>query len=174
MENMEDCCQPRRIICLPQELRQKGFHLADAVPEDLDCYVEIKKACFQSYVELYYGAWDDKIQFEMNRNIFLRAQNGICFQKIIFQGKTVGFWTVDELEDRIDGITLQIEREARGQGLGSCFLEQVIQFSRERGKTVFLKVFRPNPARRLYERFGFKVYDSDETHYMMKRNPEQG
>lgn len=38
-------------------------------------------------------------------------------------------------------------------------------------KPVRLRVLKVNPARRLYQRLGFRIVDEDETHYTMLRSP---
>ena len=48
----------------------------------------------------------------------------------------------------------------RNQGLGSQLLKQLINLAKERFKVelLHLQVYADNPAKRLYERFGFKEF----------------
>lgn len=54
----------------------------------------------------------------------------------------------------------QLEPQARGRGIGSACLELIADIARGRAcHGVKLHVFRDNPARRLYERHGFRTID---------------
>ena len=59
--------------------------------------------------------------------------------------------------------------EAQGRGIGTRLVEEVLAASRATRRPVRLRVLRVNPARRLYERLGFKVTGETETHFEMER-----
>jgi len=158
-------------MTFPENLISKGFALKEIFANDLDDYIKIKKLCYKKYVDEYYGGWVDDTQIKMNADIFEKTRKQTCFQKIILNGETVGFFGYDELEDRIGGITIQMIEKARNQGVGSFYLEQITRLSVKSVKPVFLKVFKSNPARNLYKRFGFVIYDETLTHYLMKYVP---
>ena len=55
----------------------------------------------------------------------------------------------------------------RGQGIGSQLLSSVIHLAKERFgiKLIHLQVYTDNPAKRLYERFGFKDF-GEQKHWI--------
>lgn len=63
-----------------------------------------------------------------------------------------GFVTTDVPE-----LSIGVVAEARGTGIGSALLDALLSLAREQGyRAVSLSVDRQNPARRLYERRGFR------------------
>jgi len=157
-------------MTLPQNLTAKGFTLSKVADSDLQDYIAIKKHCYEKYVDEYYGGWVDDVQIEMNSNAFREMMGAACFEKVMLHGKTVGFWGFDVCDDTIDKVSVQVVSDVQGQGLGSCYLEQLVVLSAETNKPILLKVFKSNRAMGLYERFGFRVYDESVAHYLMRYN----
>ena len=67
---------------------------------------------------------------------------------------------------------LYIRREDQNQGIGAAVVGALIAEATRRGIPVKLKVLKPNPARRLYERLGFKLDFETETHYHLRTASE--
>lgn len=158
-------------LVAPPALTKKGFSFFTVQPEDFPAYLQTKKECFRRYVDEYYGGWVDETQRRMNRENFEKCRGQSCFQKVLLYGETAGFFGFDEQEDSIGGVTIQLSENARNQGIGSFFLQEVTALSERTGKPVYLQVFRSNPARRLYQRFGFLAEDADSSHYRMRYMP---
>lgn len=150
---------------LPAALRNRGFALADVEEADFESYYAVKKACYETYVDEYFGGWDDAVQLEMNAREFHKARKRLCAQKILLHGETVGFFTYDECDTHIDGVSIQMLEHARNQGVGICYLEHITA----KGKPISLKVFQSNPAQKLYAKFGFVIYDETPSHFLMRR-----
>jgi len=71
----------------------------------------------------------------------------------IFPRENPGYGFVD---DGIPELTIGVLESARGEGAGSAMLEHLLDVARRKGyAAVSLSVDRDNPARRLYERYGF-------------------
>ena len=75
-----------------------------------------------------------------------------------------------EYDDRACYIQdLQVVAQRRGQGVGTAAIEQAAQAALGRGLSrLRLKVFRDNPAARLYRRCGFAVVREDADFYWME------
>lgn len=156
---------------ISKNLADSGFSVENVISNDLQDYIDIKRSCYQKYVDQYYGGWIEEVQIKMNNDIFEKTRRQVCFQKIIMMGETVGFWGFNEFDDRIDNITIQMVEKARNQGVGSFFLEQILSISKEGKKPVFLKVFRTNPAQNLYKSFGFVIFEDTPSHFLMRYDP---
>lgn len=152
---------------LTEELLRKGFAVCDVTGADLPAWQESKKVCFREYVDRWYGGWDDEAQLRMNEATFEKSRKLSCLKKVLLHGETVGFLGFDEGPEEITGLLIHVSAPARNQGLGAWFLSQV----RALGKPASLKVFKDNPARRLYERHGFAVCGETDSHYLMKSLP---
>lgn len=59
-------------------------------------------------------------------------------------------------EEGVPELGLGVIAAARGRGVGTRILERLLERCRERFPAVSLSVRDTNPARRLYERFGFR------------------
>ena len=149
---------------LPQNLINKGFALSEVIKDDLTSYLLVKKCCYKNYVEEYYGRWIDDVQTESNTKAFAKKMEQTCFLKILLNNETVGFLGFNETENAIENISMQMLPEAQNQGIGSCFLECLVKLD----KPLFLRVFKSNPSKGLYERFGFRVCDVTPIHYYME------
>lgn len=70
-------------------------------------------------------------------------------------GAPIGRLYLDERDDDLHLIDISLIPERRGGGIGTAILEDMLDQARGLGKTITLYVEPPNPARRLYLRFGF-------------------
>ena len=57
-----------------------------------------------------------------------------------------------------------IHPEYQNKGIATNILKEYIEIARKDNKKIILKTYKKNPARKLYERLGFKIYKEDETH----------
>ena len=89
--------------------------------------------------------------------------------KIIqYEGKDVGLFTF-YLDSNGDGFIdmLAILPKYRNLGIGSEILEYlIITYPNTR---LYLRTYKQNPARKLYMRFGFVIYDETEDYWWMER-----
>lgn len=158
-------------MILTVELINKGFKLQDVSINDLNNYIDIKRVCYKKYVDEYYGGWNDDIQIKMNRDAFDDMMKETCFKKLLLNNLPVGFFAYNELDDKIDGISIQMVELSQHKGIGSFYLKYITLLSQNENKPIFLKVFKTNPAQNLYRRFGFHKYGETETHYLMMYSP---
>ena len=64
--------------------------------------------------------------------------------------------------------TLLVTQPSANKGIGKKILEEQLKENHEKGIRTILQVFKDNPAKKLYEQLGFKVYGETETHYQME------
>jgi ribosomal protein S18 acetylase RimI-like enzyme len=93
---------------------------------------------------------------------------------IELDGETIGWVRLSATGDEIVLEQLYLAPDRQGRGLGSALLRQLAEEWRHSAKPVTLRVLKENPARRLYERFGFHVTGETEIQYLMRRAPPAG
>lgn len=132
------------------EVRLYGLRPASA--EDFEFVFQLNKANMRRYVELLRG-WDDDAEREDIRAGF---QPGVD-QIITVSGEDVGRLRVERYRDCIEIRHIEILPGYQGRGIGSEIIRDVLREAREAGLPVVLTVLSLNhPARRLYERLGFR------------------
>jgi GNAT superfamily N-acetyltransferase len=89
-------------------------------------------------------------------------------------GEPIGRIYVDEGEDSILLVDISLIPERRQQGLGTALISDLIDRSERGGKATLLSVAWDNPARRLYERLGFRPTDEGGAYAGMRRDSGRG
>ena len=97
-----------------------------------------------------------------------------CADIILLSGTPVGLLKVVRSEDNWDLVQIQILPERQGGGLGSIILKKLLADADEAGVSVSLSVLRANPARRLYERLGFRIVGENGHAYDMRYGSGSG
>jgi len=72
----------------------------------------------------------------------------------LFRGDQGGYGYVD---DQTPELSMALLPAYRGQGIGTDLLTHLLQFASPRYPAISLSVAPENPAKRLYQRFGFEV-----------------
>ncbi len=118
------------------------------------------------YVEALWG-WDAEDQQERYRAQFEPSRIAI----ICSNGHDVGYLQVEDCEDHIFLAGMFLAKDYRRKGIGSEVLGDVMRKAMKTGKAVRLRVLLPNPAQRLYERLGFRITETTDSHVYMEFSP---
>ena len=102
---------------------------------------------------------------ERNERVLARFE---CAQIILLSGAPVGLLKVAKEGKEWDLIQIQIVPERQGTGLGSGILQKLLDEAVHSQAAVILSVLRTNPARRLYERLGFRIVGENDRAYDMR------
>ena len=112
--------------------------------------------------ELSVVAWSDDVkdaflrhQFDAQDAHYREHYEGASFDVIEVDGEAVGRLYVARWEDEIRIMDIALLPEARGAGVGTQLLKDLLDEGARTGKRVSIHVERENPALRLYERLGF-------------------
>lgn len=140
------------------ELRQCKYN-------DLNFIFELKKLCLKWYIDSIYG-WNDEIQLKKTNNELIR---NIDSMKIIQVGKhDIGVTTFFKNDEFYQvGLTM-IHPDYQSKGIGGGIIKDYIAQAKRDNKRIIIKTYKENPARNLYKRLGFKVYDTDQTHIYLE------
>jgi GNAT superfamily N-acetyltransferase len=84
----------------------------------------------------------------------------------------IGRLYLDETDAGLLLMDISLLPERRGAGLGGAILADVLALAGAKGKPVSLHVEIRNPARRLYQRFGFTIVESQGVYDLMEWRPD--
>lgn len=122
--------------------------------------------------------WDDRskeaflwMQFQAQHSYYRQIYPEASYDVILVDEVPVGRLYVERGEEAFLVIDIALLPEYRGQGIGTTLLEQVIEEAQALGKAVQIHVERQNPARRLYERLGFRQLEEQEIYLLLERAP---
>jgi ribosomal protein S18 acetylase RimI-like enzyme len=90
-----------------------------------------------------------------------------CAGIVRVDGVDVGLLKLDRDARPWRLVQIQLRPGVQGRGLGEKLVRAVVDEAVEAGVAVELSVLKFNPARRLYERCGFRVIDEQEREYLM-------
>lgn len=85
-----------------------------------------------------------------------------------YSGRPVGIAKCRETDDCIEIMQLQVLPEYQGRGIGKNIMSTFIEAAARQRKRLALSVLKANPAKRLYERLGFRVVGEDEYEFHMQ------
>lgn len=111
------------------------------------------------------------VQFRAQRTHYERAYPEREDFIIEVDGLSAGEWLVAELPAEIRLIDVSLLSAYRGQGIGTSLLTELLERANEAQKPVVLHVEMQNPAKRLYDRFGFKVEEEVGIYWRMRWAP---
>jgi ribosomal protein S18 acetylase RimI-like enzyme len=111
------------------------------------------------------------MQFRAKQSHYRSAFPGAAYRIPMLNGEPVGCLAISIEAESVHIVDIAILKEFRGRGLGSAILNDVLAEATQLGLHVTLSVELGNPARRLYERLGFKEISRSETDASMRRNP---
>lgn len=80
---------------------------------------------------------------------------------------------VDRWPDQIRLVDISLTPEFRGHGIGRMLMEEILAEGRSTGMRVSIHVEHDNPARRLYDRLGFRHVDTNGVYHLMEWRPER-
>jgi ribosomal protein S18 acetylase RimI-like enzyme len=130
------------------------YTLRKSNEDDFEFVFDLNKANMRKYVEALRG-WDDEAEREDMRRHFRPGSDRI----IALDGKDIGRLAVDCYADRIDLRHIEILPECQGQGIGTAIIRDILGEARQAKLPVTLIVLDMNPAKRLYERLGFRTVE---------------
>lgn len=153
-----------------KENRNMKYSFRDCTIEDFDFLFELKRQNFKWYVDKIWG-WREEEQKERLRQ---DLEKHLSHKKIIkIDNKPIGVYAVHRTADGDLFINeISILKEYQKKGIGRNILENQLEENHQKGIRTILQVFKDNPAKRLYEQLGFKVYGETETHYQMENVKE--
>jgi len=128
---------------------------------DLEFLWKLHNLALKDYVAQTWD-WDEDWQ----RLDFTEKFNPADGKIIVVVGVDAGFWRTIERETETLLVSIRILPEFQNRGIGTKIIKNLLNESKN---PVRLQVLKVNPARRLYEKLGFEIFDETETHFKMIR-----
>jgi len=139
------------------------YALRPATAADYDFLYTLHRAVIREYVEPIWG-WHEAWQAEYFRRKFDTQGRWI----IVVDDQDGGVLIVEETDAEIFLALIELLPRFQGLGLGTTIISDLMEKARARHVPLTLDVLRTNkPARRLYERLGFRVARESEYRYHM-------
>jgi ribosomal protein S18 acetylase RimI-like enzyme len=122
--------------------------------------------------------WDDA-----QKQTFLTMQFNAQYQHYVAQfpnasqdileldNERIGRLYTDRLQHKIHIIDITLLPEFRGRGIGGILLQKLLDEAAAAGKCVSICVEQSNPAKRLYQRLGFRMVQDDGIYGQMEWCP---
>ncbi len=125
--------------------------------------------------ELALVDWDDAQkdaflaqQFSAQHDYYQKHYTGTNCDIILVDGRAAGRLYVARWPEEIRIVDIALLPEYRNGGIGTWLITRILGEGREAGKPVRIHVERFNPARRLYDRLGFKPVEEVGVYYLME------
>ena len=91
-----------------------------------------------------------------------------CAKIIMLDGVDIGLLKVNRDDNPWELIQIQLSPEYQGREFGEILIRQVLNEAQKAGAHVKLSVLKANPARKLYEKIGFRIIGESEYVYIMQ------
>lgn len=122
-------------------------------PDDRDFFFEIRREAFRVYAEQTFGPWDD----EQQRADADRDFAALPIEILELDTARIGYQIVLRHADHWFLDEIALIAGLRNRGLGGQLVDRLMRAAHAAGLPLRLSVLDVNPARRLYERLGFRV-----------------
>jgi len=141
--------------------------LRSAQRDDFAFCRRVKHDTMHWIVEQLFG-WDEQRQDERFASQWRLDETRI----ITYAGNDVGWLQTRPVEDALFLASIYLDTPFHGRGIGTLVMQIIIDEARPDGKAVTLDVVKINPARRLYERLGFRTTGENEYKFYMRREAD--
>ncbi|MCK1361408.1 GNAT family N-acetyltransferase [Bradyrhizobium sp. 199] len=141
---------------------ERTIHLYVATAAHYQFALELYLSTMRPYTQELM-IWDDGKQ----RASFAALWNLSEVRIVAVDGIEVGWLQVQESSTEVRLLQFFIAPDRQGKGIGTEVLRELLAAWRATAKPVFLTVLKNNPARRLYERFGFSAVGDTGMKYEM-------
>lgn len=113
-------------------------------------------------------------QFEAQDRFYREHYEGTTYAVVECEGEAAGRLYLARWPEEIRIMDIALLPAWRGRGIGTALLGEVIEEAEREGKRVSIHVEFNNPARRLYERLGFREAEYRGVYLYMVREPTGG
>ena len=113
-----------------------------------------------------------RMQFDAQRRFYESEYPGAEFQIILVANEPAGRLYVHRREREIRIMDIALLPDFRGRGIGTALLNDILAEGGRTARSVTIHVESFNPARRLYERLGFRKAGGDGVYHLLEWKPD--
>lgn len=110
-----------------------------------------------------------RMQFDLQRAHYRRHFADASFLVVVLDGQPIGRLYVHYTPQDVRILDIALMPDVRRKGIGHRLMQEVIDKAAGLGAPVTLHVAVGSPARRLYERLGFRIVREDAMNLFMER-----
>ena len=117
---------------------------------------------YQIENDSFFEPWTKKkLIKEFENNFFLRH---FVYEK---DGEVLGFYIISTIADLVEIFTIAVDKDHRGEGIGSMLLDHLIKYAHQVGATeIWLEASTKNIAAiNLYQKYGFEIQTIRKNYY---------
>jgi GNAT superfamily N-acetyltransferase len=124
---------------------------------------------------LYFTGMDDVIRqldldIDLQTASFRERWDAAEVRIITHEGADIGWLQAATEADALFLKQLFVDTPSRGRGIGTEAMHRLLDEAATAGRAMTLGVVKSNPAKRLYERLGFRVTHEDDRKSYMRRD----
>ena len=109
-----------------------------------------------------------EMQFRAQRVSYASAYPGAEHSLVLEDGRPIGRLLVWRGEQEVRLVDIALLPASRGQGIGARLIRQLMEECAVHGRRLTLQVLVTNPAKRLYQRLGFRRTGGDPMYDQME------
>lgn len=148
---------------VPKESRPMDLKFVPVADADRAFFIHVHHTAYRPVIEKMFG-WDEALQDDFANKAF----DGSGMNIIWLDGQKVGVVGYESYEDFLWLKEVFLLPEYQGRGIGTWIVKDAIAKAKLKGKELRLQTLKENTgAKRLYERHGFSVTHSNDTHWEM-------
>jgi len=142
-----------------------GYDLRPALPGDLDWLIELRTLTMTGHLDVS----GERLSRADHRR---RVLDRFASVRIVTLADTdIGMLKVDRDADSWQLVQIQLLREYQRLGIGTRIVRELLAEARRSQIAATLKVLKSSPAKRLYERLGFRVTGEGDQSYALRIDP---
>lgn len=110
-------------------------------------------------------------QFDAQHRHYQEHYAGAAFDLLLVDGRPAGRLYVARWKETVRIVDIALMPEFRGRGIGTRLMTELFAEADASGRTVSIHVEGNNPARRWYDRLGFRSVGEHGIYLLMERAP---
>jgi len=144
------------------------YQLRQATLADRDFLYDLHVTTLKEVITATWG-WDE----EWQKKYFYRNFNPTKQQIVMVDGRPIGVITIEKHDTELNLDLIEILPEYQDQGIGTLLIRDFIDDAHHQNLPATLHVLKANePAKRLYERLGFKIDTEEKIRFKMICSPQ--
>ena len=141
------------------------YHLRPVTSEDWAFWRDLHHVAEHDTVVRQFGHWDEAAQDEFALQSWQDTEGERAV--VVVEGADAGWWHVKKQGGSYFLVQLILHPDFQKRGVGRALVQSLIERARQEGCGLELQTLLRNTARQLYEKMGFEVTGTTETHWKM-------